>query len=78
MFGYGPVMAEGPLDDIRALVDADASGMGDEEARLHLVALHSLMARVDAAVVAATGVVDRRRLFEADAARSAAGWLAGR
>ncbi len=75
-------MVEGPLDDrpgdVGVVLAADVSGMVDEEARLHLLALHVLMARVDAATVAATGALERRRLFEADAARSAAGWLAGR
>ncbi len=75
-------MAEGPhgesVDDIGALVAADVAGMADEGVRQHLLALHRAKAQLDAAVVAATGVVDRRRLFEADAARSCAGWLTGR
>lgn len=63
------------LDEV---VAADVAEMADEQARQHLLALHAAKCRVDAAVVAATGVVDRRRLFAADAARSSAGWLAGR
>ncbi|NLV56107.1 MAG: DUF222 domain-containing protein [Acidimicrobiales bacterium] len=73
---------DGELDDpfgsIDALVAADPTSMTDEEARRHVLALHRAKARVDAAVIAATGVVDGRGLHRADGSRSAGAWLSGR
>ncbi|HMJ77798.1 MAG TPA: DUF222 domain-containing protein, partial [Iamia sp.] len=58
--------------------DVDPEGMGDAEVVERLLALHALKARVEGAIVAATGTFDRRMLHTADAARTAAGWLAAR
>ena len=66
---------ESALDD---LVGTDVGSLGDEAARQHYVALHRAHARVEAALVDAAGVVDRRGLHRADGGRSAAGWMAAR
>lgn len=77
--GVGPTdPGIGLVDVIDALVAADPAAMADEEARQHLLALHVVKARVDAAVVAATGTVDRRLLHRVDGARSAGSWVAAR
>ncbi|HEU5151264.1 MAG TPA: HNH endonuclease [Iamia sp.] len=60
------------------LIDVDPESLTDAEITAHLLALHRLTARVEGALVAATGVFDRRRLHAADAARTTAGWLAAR
>ncbi len=60
------------------LLDVDLDGLTDGEIVEHLLVLHGLKARLEGALVAATGVFDRRMLFSADAARSTAGWLTAR
>src|ERR1044071_9064170 len=60
------------------LLDVDLDGLTDGEIVEHLLALHALKARLEGALVAATGVFDRRQLHAADAARTTAGWLTAR
>jgi len=59
-------------------LDVELDSMADAEIVEHLLALHALKARVEGAIVAATGTFDRRMLHTADAARTAASWLAAR
>ncbi|HEX7131296.1 MAG TPA: DUF222 domain-containing protein [Iamia sp.] len=58
--------------------DVDLQGLSDVEIVEHLLELHALKARLEGALVAATGAFDRRMLHAADAARTTAGWLAAR
>jgi len=75
------------MEDASATIDtADLAGLFDEapadlpEAALveHLLVLHRVKARLDAAVTAATGVFDAKKTWAADGARTGAGWLAAR
>jgi hypothetical protein len=60
------------------MLDVDLEGLPDAAMTEHLLALHALKARVEGALVAATGVFDQRLLHTADAARTTAGWLTAR
>jgi hypothetical protein len=66
------------LDMDSTRFDADLQGLTDGEMVEHLLELHALKARLEGALVAATGAFDRRMLHAADAARTTAGWLAAR
>jgi hypothetical protein len=59
-------------------LDVELDSMADAAIVEHLLALHALKARVEGALIAATGAFDRRMLHAADAARTTAGWLAAR
>jgi hypothetical protein len=61
-----------------ALIDVELDALTDAEIVEHVLALHGLKARLEGALVAATGVFDRRMLHAADAARTTAGWLTAR
>ena len=60
------------------LIEVDVDGLSDAAVTDHLLAVHALKARVEGALIAATGAFDRRMLHTADAARTAAGWLTAR
>ncbi len=57
------------------LCDADRQAMSDGES---IVGLHRCLARLEAVTTRVTAAFDAGREWEADGARSAAGWLTGR
>src|SRR5690606_3401909 len=67
----------GPVS-LDELVGLSASDESDEGVRALVVGLHQARALLDAAVVEATGVLDRRGLHRADGARSPLAWIAAR
>jgi hypothetical protein len=64
--------------DPTSLLSIDPAELSDEGVRRHVVALHHLIGRAQAAAVAATGVLDGRKVWAGDLARSASAWLVPR